>query len=82
MHYWAGPQSQRLAFDLVGPLKGHVTGVSELGEHLPSGFRPTLVRATPPAMIPPTLSGEHGAAPQAGRWRVMERGDAIGFHLG
>lgn len=53
MHYWAGPQSQQLAFDPVGPLMGHVTGVSELGEHLPSGFCPTLVRTAPPAVIPP-----------------------------
>lgn len=37
----------------VGPLMGQVTGVSELGEHLPSGLCPALVRAAPPAVIPP-----------------------------
>ena len=62
-------------------MKGHATGDSELGSTYPVAS-PYIGQGHPTSRDSPTLPGERGAAPQAGRWRVTERGDAIGFHLG
>ena len=42
---------------------------------------PRIGQGRPTSRDSPTLPGERGAAPQAGRWGVTEKGDAIGFHL-